>query len=90
MNIYVGDLDYGVTEDALKAAFAEFGEVSSVNIVKDSFSGVSKGFGFIEMPDNSEADRAIKALNGSLLEERRIKISQAKPRERRPHRRPRY
>ncbi len=90
MNIYVGDLDYGVTEDALKAAFAEFGEVSSVNIVKDSFSGVSKGFGFIEMPDNSEADRAIKALNGSLLEERRIKISQAKPRERRPNRRPRY
>ncbi len=90
MKIYVGDLDYGVTEDALKAVFAEFGEVTSVNIVKDSFSGVSKGFGFIEMPNNSEADKAIKALNGSLLEERRIKISQAKPRERRPHRRPRY
>ncbi len=90
MKIYVGDLDYGVTEDALKAAFSEFGEVTSVNIVKDSFSGMSKGFGFIEMPDNSEADKAIKALNGSLLEERRIKISQAKPRERRPHRRPRY
>lgn len=90
MKIYVGDLDYGVTEDALKAAFSEFGEVSSVNIVKDNFSGMSKGFGFIEMPDNSEADKAIKALNGSLLEERRIKISQAKPRERRPHRRPRY
>ena len=90
MKIYVGDLDYGVTEDALKAAFAEFGEVSSVNIVKDSFSGVSKGFGFIEMPNNSEADKAIKALNGSLLEECRIKISQAKPRERRPHRRARY
>jgi RNA recognition motif-containing protein len=90
MNIYVGDLDYGVTEDDLKAAFSEFGEVSSVNIVKDNFSGMSKGFGFIEMPNNSEADKAIKALNGSLLEERRIKISQAKPRERRPHRRPRY
>lgn len=90
MNIYVGDLDYGVTEDALKAVFSEFGEVSSVNIVKDRFSGMSKGFGFIEMPNNSEADKAIKALNGSLLEERRIKISQAKPRERRPHRRPRY
>ncbi|MEE8345030.1 MAG: RNA-binding protein [Woeseiaceae bacterium] len=88
MKMYVGDLDYGVTEDALKAAFSEFGEVTGVNIVKDRFSGLSKGFGFIEMPNNSEADKAIKALNGSLLEERRIKISQAKPRERRPHRRP--
>lgn len=88
MKMYVGDLDYGVTEDALKAVFSEFGEVTGVNIVKDRFSGLSKGFGFIEMPNNSEADKAIKALNGSLLEERRIKISQAKPRERRPHRRP--
>jgi len=90
MNIYVGDLGYGVTEGALKDAFSEFGEVTSVNIVKDRFSGLSKGYGFIEMPNNSEADKAVKALNGSVLEERRIKISQANGRERRPNRRPRY
>ena len=63
MNIYVGNLPYGVTEDDLKEAFSEHGEVESVNIITDKFSGQSKGFGFIEMPNNSEADKAIKALN---------------------------
>jgi RNA recognition motif-containing protein len=65
MNMYVGNLSYSVTEDDLKALFSEFGEVESVNVIKDKFSGRSKGFGFVEMPDNSEADKAIKALNGT-------------------------
>ena len=90
MNIYVGNLPYSVTEDELKAAFTEFGEVSSVNIIMDRMSGQSKGFGFVEMPDNSEADEAIKALNESALNGRNIKVNQARPRGERSPRRPRY
>ena len=90
MNIYVGNLAYSVTKDDLKDAFSEFGEVSSVNIITDKFSGESKGFGFIEMPNDSEADEAIKALNESDLKGRNIKVNQAKPREERPKRTPRY
>jgi RNA recognition motif-containing protein len=90
MNIYAGNLNYNVTEDDLKNVFSEFGDVSSVNIIKDRYSGQSKGFGFVEMLDNSEADKAIKALNGSELKGRGIKISQAKPRRQRSSRRPRY
>ena len=90
MNIYVGNLSYSVTEDDLKALFSEFGKVESVNIIKDKFSGRSKGFGFVEMPDNSEADKAIKALNGTNLKERDIKVNQAKPRSDRSSRKPRY
>jgi RNA recognition motif-containing protein len=90
MNIYVGNLPYGVTEDELHSAFSVFGEVSSVNIITDKFSGQSKGFGFVEMPDNSEAEEAIKALNESSLKGRNIKVNQAKPRsDRPPQRRPR-
>ena len=90
MNIYVGNLPYSLTEDDLKAAFSEFGEVSSANIIMDKMSGQSKGFGFVEMPDNSEADQAIKALNESALNGRNIKVNQARPREERSPRRPRY
>ena len=90
MNIYVGNLDYSVTEDGLKNAFSEYGDVSSVNIIKDKYSGQSKGFGFVEMSDNSEADKAMKALNGSQLKGRGIKVNQAKPRRERSSRRPRY
>lgn len=80
MNIYVGNLPYTATEDDLRDAFAAFGEVSSVSIISDKFSGQSKGFGFVEMPRNAEADQAIKALNGSQLKGRSIKVNQAKPR----------
>ena len=90
MNIYVGNLPYSLTEDDLRAAFSEFGEVSSVNIIMDRMSGQSKGFGFVEMPDNSEADEAIKALNESALNGRNIKVNQARPRGERSSRRPRY
>ncbi len=90
MNIYVGNLPYNLTEDDLKAAFSEFGEVSSANIIMDKMSGQSKGFGFVEMPDDSEADQAIKALNESALNGRNIKVNQARPRGERSPRRPRY
>jgi RNA recognition motif-containing protein len=90
MNIYVGNLPYSLTEDDLKAAFSQFGEVSSANIIMDRMSGQSKGFGFVEMPDNSEADEAIKALNESALNGRNIKVNQARPRGERSPRRPRY
>ena len=90
MNIYVGNLPYSLTEDDLKAAFSQFGEVSSANIIMDRMSGQSKGFGFVEMPDSSEADEAIKALNESALNGRNIKVNQARPRGERSPRRPRY
>ncbi len=90
MNIYVGNLPYSLTEDDLRAAFSEFGEVSSASIIMDKMSGQSKGFGFVEMPDDSEADQAIKALNESALNGRNIKVNQARPRGERSPRRPRY
>jgi len=90
MNMYIGNLSFDVTEEDLNVAFSEFGNVESVNIVMDRRLNQSKGFGFIEMPDNSEADKAIKALNGTDLKGRPIKISQAKPRTGRSSRRPRY
>lgn len=86
MNIYVGNLAYSVTEDELRQAFGEFGTVASANVITDKFSGQSKGFGFVEMPDNAEADAAIKALDGTALSGRNIKVNQAKPREARPAR----
>lgn len=90
MNMYIGNLAYDVTEDDLKNAFSEFGEVSSVKIIIDKFSGRSKGFGFVEMPSNSEADQAIKALNGKVFNGRSIKVNQAEAKRKRPQRRHRY
>lgn len=89
MNIYVGNLAYGVTEEELREAFAAYGEVTSASLITDKFSGQSKGFGFVEMPNNSEADAAIKALNDTALKGRNVKVNQAKPRGERPSR-PRY
>jgi RNA recognition motif-containing protein len=74
MNIYVGQLPYNVTEDDLKTMFSEFGALESVKIIPDRTTGRSKGYGFVEMPSNSEADRAIKALNGKMVEGRNIKV----------------
>ena len=90
MNMYVGNLSYSVTENDLEALFAEFGEVSSVNIITDRYTGQSKGFGFVEMPDNSEADKAIKALNGTNFQGRDIKVNQAKARSERSSFRSRF
>ena len=80
MNIYVGNLAYSVTEEDLQKLFGEFGEVGSVNIIIDKFTGRSKGFAFVEMPNNSQADEAIKALNGKLVQGRDMKVNQARPR----------
>lgn len=90
MNIHVGNLAYNVTEEDLKSAFSAFGEVSAVNIVTERSSGQSKGFGFVEMLNNSEADKAMKALNGSRLKDQLIKLSQAKPPSKKPQRGHRY
>ncbi|MEE8054969.1 MAG: RNA-binding protein [Gammaproteobacteria bacterium] len=90
MNIYVGNLPYDIGEDELRDVFSQFGEVSKVNIIMDKFSGQPKGFGFVEMPNDSEADEAIKALNDSALKGRNIKVNQAKPRRERSQRKPRH
>ncbi len=77
MNIYVGNLSYKMTEATLSEMFGEFGAVESAKIVTDRYSGRSKGFGFVEMPSNSEADKAIKALNKMFLDGRHIKVNHA-------------
>ena len=86
MNIYIGNLPYTITEDELKESFNSFGEVSSVNIITDRFSGQSKGFGFVEMPEDSEAEAAIKALDGQEIKGRNLKVNQARPRRENQHR----
>jgi RNA recognition motif-containing protein len=90
MNIYVGNMSYDVTEADLQAAFEAFGAVASVSIIKDQFSGQSKGFGFVEMPSTSEAQAAIAGLNGKELLGRALNVNEARPREggSRPGRRP--
>ncbi|MCH8163849.1 MAG: RNA-binding protein [Proteobacteria bacterium] len=80
MNIYVGNLSHGVTDGELNAVFSEFSEVSSANIIKDKRSGRSRGYGFVEMPNDSEANEAIKALDESPLQGRNIRVNQARPR----------
>ena len=89
MKIYVGNLAYSVTDEQLETAFGAFGEVSSASVVTDKFSGQSKGFGFVEMPDGSAAEKAIQSLNGTPIGGRNVKVNEAKPREDRPQR-PRY
>jgi RNA recognition motif-containing protein len=89
-NIYVGNLAYSVTSDDLREVFAEYGEVSSANVIMDKFSGRSKGFGFVEMPDSSAASAAIEALNEQDLQGRNMRVNEARPREERPPRRNRY
>lgn len=80
MKLYVGNLPYTVAENDLKELFEGFGAVESVTLIMDKFTGQSKGFGFIEMPSNSEADQAIKALNETPLKGRTIKVNQAQDR----------
>ena len=79
MNLYVGNLANDITDEDLHKAFAEYGEVSSAKVIKDNFSHLSRGFGFVEMPSNSEADAAIKALNGKQLKGSALQISEARP-----------
>ncbi len=81
MNIFVARLDYGTQEAELRSAFEAFGEVSSAKIITDKFTGRSKGFGFVEMPDDDEAMAAIEQLNDTELDGRTIVVKKAKPRE---------
>jgi RNA recognition motif-containing protein len=80
MNIYVGNLSYEVTEEDLKEAFEVFGEVETVKILKDNDTGRSKGFGFVEMSNNADAQSAINGLNDKELKERTLKVNKARPR----------
>jgi RNA recognition motif-containing protein len=79
MNIYVGNLSYELTEEELRGEFEAFGEVSSVNIIMDRYSGRPRGFGFVEMPNVSEGQEAIKQLNGKMVKDRALKVNPAKP-----------
>lgn len=81
IKLYVGGLAYSVTEDELKALFAEQGEVVSVAVIKDRDTGQSKGFGFVEMADDTAGQNAIKELNGKELSGRAIMVNQARPQE---------
>jgi RNA recognition motif-containing protein len=86
MNIYVGNLSYETTEDDLRAAFSRFGTVDSARLISDRDTGRPKGFGFVEMSNNNEAQAAINALNSTVLKDREIKVNEARPREERPAR----
>lgn len=81
MNIYVGNLNYKVDENALTEAFSEYGTVESVKIIQDKLSGRSKGFGFVEMPDDSEGQQAIDNLNGTEFLERKMVVNVARARD---------
>ena len=87
MNIYVGNLSYNTTEADLRTEFSKHGEVTDVRMITDRDTGRSKGFGFVEMPNNEEARAAMTALDGSEFHERTIKVNEARPREDRPQRR---
>ena len=80
MNIYVGNLPHEVTDEELREAFEAFGQVTSVNIIKDRYSGQPRGFGFVEMPANGEGQAAISGLNGKEMKGRILTVSEARPR----------
>ena len=81
--IYVGSLPYSIDESQLQTLFAQYGQVSEVNIVTDKYSGQAKGFAFVEMVDDNEAKQAIQALNGTSMGGRTLNVNEAKPREER-------
>jgi RNA recognition motif-containing protein len=84
VNIYVGNLSSEVTDDDLQKAFEAYGRVLSVNIIKDKFSGRSRGFGFVGMPNNSEAQAAIAGMNGQTLHGKELAVNEARPRTDKP------
>ena len=85
-NIYVGNLAYSVSDEDLQEAFAAFGEVARAKVIMDRDTGRSKGFGFVEMPDDSEADAAINGLNEQPINGRNVRVNEARPRDDRPRR----
>lgn len=80
MNIYIGNISRDLSEDELREAFAAYGQVSSVNIIKDKFTGEYRGFAFVEMPVKEEAESAISGLNGKELKGRALNVNEARPR----------
>ncbi len=90
MNIYVGNLSYDLSENELRQAFEEYGEVSSVKIITDRYTGRSRGFGFVEMPDDEQAKNAIDGLNGKELKGRQLNVNEARPRPERRENRDRW
>ncbi|MBP1638433.1 MAG: RNA-binding protein [Bacteroidetes bacterium] len=86
MNIYISHLSYGVDDNGLKEVFEAYGQVDSAKVITDKFTGKSRGFGFVEMPDEAEANKAIEALNQSEVNGMTINVNIAKPREERPRR----
>lgn len=80
MNIYVGNLHFNLNEDELREIFEEYGEVASAKVIIDKYSGRSKGFGFVEMPNDTEGEAAIKALNGTDLKGRNMTVNQSEER----------
>ncbi|MEP6681871.1 MAG: RNA-binding protein, partial [Parafilimonas sp.] len=85
MNIYVSNLGFNVQDEDLKEYFEEYGEVTSAKVIIDKFTNRSRGFGFVEMSDDSAAEKAIKELNGATVEGRSISVTVARPREERPN-----
>ncbi|KUG27473.1 rna-binding protein [hydrocarbon metagenome] len=85
-NIYVGNLPFRASEDNVRDLFAQYGAVSMVKLISDRETGKPRGFGFVEMDDDAEADAAIEALNGKDYEGRSLKVNEAKPRESKPRR----
>ncbi|HEX5150655.1 MAG TPA: RNA-binding protein [Parafilimonas sp.] len=83
MNIYVSNLGFSVQDEDLREYFEEYGEVTSAKVITDKFTRRSRGFGFVEMPDDNAAQKAIKELDGAVVEGRSISVSVAKPREER-------
>jgi RNA recognition motif-containing protein len=81
VNIYVGNLPFETTEESLQVQFSEFGQVASARVITDRMTGRSRGFGFVEMPDNTEAEKAIKSLNGKEFNGRQLTVNEARPRE---------
>ena len=86
MNIYVSNLSFAVTDEDLKSYFAEYGEVTSAKVIMDKYTNRSRGFGFVEMTDDTAAQKAIAELDGAMVDKRTIKVTEAKPREDRPAR----
>lgn len=85
MNIYVANLSFAVKDEDLRSYFAEYGEVSSAKVIQDKLTNRSRGFAFVEMPDDAAAQKAIAELDGAMVDGRSIKVNVAKPREERPN-----
>jgi RNA recognition motif-containing protein len=86
MNIYISNLSFNVQDEELKGFFSEYGEVTSSKVIIDKFTNQSRGFGFVEMPNDADAQKAITALNGSTVDNRAIKVMEARPKEDKPAR----